>query len=332
MVEEKETSGNTVEAVKTGTEEEIVKSTKRKHSAKSTKAAVASVIIGPEANATVKAEAQLAGKMTESQLQKEFKKRAGIIKKQINNIQQSFLVIAFQLYWIKDHEMYAPLGYKNIYEFAEMEYGIGRSSCCNFICIIDNFAERDALGNVVESISECYRNFTSSQLIAMIGMSEEGKKRITPDMSVRLINRIRKQEAQARIGTVRDFGSNAEENEKPVAAAAVASEVETRPNASEKDELPSVPVVSAKENTASSGSKENGKKSMETTAVPAERVAESSGRKRTEPKIVVNTLLAFNSYGTYQKELEHIHALVEGAFKQSQEPVTIKIICEQEIA
>lgn len=219
----KELQENIVDTKKSETEKGTVKKTKKvvkkpekmevsaeSHEVKKTEVAekqekteVTSIAIRPET--------RVDEKVSETQLLKEFKKRAGIIQKQMSNIQKSFLIIAFQLHWIKEHDMYTSMGYKNIYEYAEMEYGIGRSSCGNFICIIDNFAQRDELGNVIERLEEQYQNFTSSQLIAMIGMTEEGKKRITPDMSVRLINRIRKQEAQARIGTIRNFSNGTNE-------------------------------------------------------------------------------------------------------------------------
>lgn len=124
---------------------------------------------------------------------KEFKKRSGIIKKQVGNIENSFLLIAFQLHWIKRTETYKNCEAKNIYDYAENEFGLGRTTCCNLICIVENFAMRDEAGNIVEQIEECYRNFKASQLVAMIGMTDEERKKITPEMSVRTINEMRKQ-------------------------------------------------------------------------------------------------------------------------------------------
>lgn len=357
MVKEKEVQRNPVEIEKMEiaketaekTKGEPKKTVKAKGSVKQDKAAVTSVAIRPET--------QAAGEMSEIRMQKEFKKRAGIIRKQMNSIQQSFLIIAFQFHWIKEHEMYSSMGYKNIYEYAEMEYGIGRSSCGNFICIIENFAKRDELGNVVECIAEQYQNFTSSQLVAMIGMSEEGKKRITPDMSVRLINRIRKQEAQARIGTARAFGgteadkvqntegrevpttvnasvpkdngndNTAGKTKKPVAAA---DTVDAVPDMSGESKLTAAVPVS--ENSAKMDGAENNRKPVVSAdAIFAEKKAEPEAKGK-PPHQIVSTLLSFDSYSIYQKELEHIHSLVADVFKRSKTPVTVKIVCEQGIA
>lgn len=127
----------------------------------------------------------------------EFDKRTNVIKQEMRNIQDSFLVIGFQLHWIKTNNMYRVLNYKNIMDYAEKEFGIKKTTCCNFINIIDTYAERDEHGEVIESIAECYRNFSSSQLIAMLGMPEEMQQQVTPDMTVREINRLRKGEPAA---------------------------------------------------------------------------------------------------------------------------------------
>lgn len=284
----------------------------------------------------VKMEGQVVKQLPESQLQKEFKRRTGIIKKQMNNIQQSFLVIAFQLHWIKEHDMYQSMGFKNIYEFAEIEYGIGRSSCGNLICIIDNYAERDKAGHVIESLPERYRNFTASQLIAMVGMPEESRKRITPDMSVRLINRIRKQEAQARIGTNRIFPADVKTEIVPETP-----KTETVHEVPKADVVPEVPKVdkapeafSDTETVQESSVKSSpatDKEPSAVTATPAKSDAKPGTEKKTEAG-TASTLLTFDSYSNYQKEQEHMHSLVADIFRQSITPVIIKIVCEQGIA
>ncbi|MCI8938364.1 MAG: hypothetical protein HFI44_16245 [Lachnospiraceae bacterium] len=129
-------------------------------------------------------------------MKQEFTERTNVIKQEMRNIQNSFLVIGFQLHWIKNNNMYRVLDYKNIMDYAEKEFGIKKSTCCNFINIIETYAERDGNGEVIESIAECYRNFSSSQLLAMIGMPEEMQQQVTPDMSVRAITRLRKGEPE----------------------------------------------------------------------------------------------------------------------------------------
>lgn len=125
-------------------------------------------------------------------MKQEFQQRALVIKEQMRNIQSAFITIGFQLHWIRENNMFRVLNYKNIYEYAEKECNIKKTTCGNLICIIENYAERDENGEVIESIADCYRNYSASQLVAMLGMPEELKEQVTPDMSVRAINRLRK--------------------------------------------------------------------------------------------------------------------------------------------
>lgn len=246
------------------------------------------------------------GQLPDVQLQKEYKKRCSIIRKQVSNIQNSFLTIAFQLYWIREHNMFRLEGCKNIYDYAEKEYGIGRTSCCNLVCIVEHFASRDEKGNVIESIAECYQNFTASQLVAMIGMSEEGKKQVTPDMSVRAINRMRKEEQAKALP---------EADSTPIA---VTEAVITGTNG-EPDKTVAATVHASEAVAATAHVSEANPNAPQAAAVP---VAEPEQAKQTD------TLLAFESYAAYQKELERIDTMVERAFKKSKRPVLVKIICE----
>ena len=239
------------------------------------------------------------GQLPDTQLQKEYKKRCSIIRKQMGNIQNSFLTIAFQLHWIYEHSMFRLEGCKNIYDYAEKEYEIGRTSCHNFLKIVEHFAARDENGNIIESIADCYQNFTAYQLVAMIGMSEDGKKQVTPDMSVRAIDRLRKAE-QARA-----LPSPAS------APIAVTEAVVTGGNGEADKTVPA--TVHASEASPDA---------------PRHDSAQPAAPAGAEPARQVDTLLTFDSYTAYQKELERIDTMVERAFKKSKRPITVKIICE----
>lgn len=139
-------------------------------------------------------------------LSREFNRRSGIIEKNLASIENSFLTIAFNLHWIKRNNMHKQAGYKNIYEYAECVHGIGRTSCSNLICIVENFAERDEKGEVVEKIAECYRKFKQSQLVAMMGLSPDQIAKIDENTSVREISRM-KQEKEV----VQDDGSDGDD-------------------------------------------------------------------------------------------------------------------------
>lgn len=131
------------------------------------------------------------------EIKKEFKRRANIIGREMNRIEDSYVSIAFQLYWIRENKAYKLMDSKNVYEFAENEFNIKKSTCGNLIGIIENFSKKDEAGNALEELDEKYKTFKMSQLVAMLSMSDKARIEITSDMSVRAINQKKKECAKA---------------------------------------------------------------------------------------------------------------------------------------
>jgi hypothetical protein len=119
-----------------------------------------------------------------SEIVKEMDKRRKSITSELSKVESSFTKIAFNLYWIKDHDAFKALGYKNIYDFAKVEFGIARGTCNNFINVVNRFAKR-VDGAVVEQIDDCYKGFKSSQLILMLDLSDSDIKKLDMGLSVR---------------------------------------------------------------------------------------------------------------------------------------------------
>ncbi len=114
----------------------------------------------------------------------EISKRSKVIKTELGKVESCFSKIAFNLHWIYENNAYKPLGYKNVYDFAKVEFGIARGTCNNFISVVDRFAKR-VNGEVVEQIDDCYKGFKSSQLILMLDLSDEDIKKLDCGLSVR---------------------------------------------------------------------------------------------------------------------------------------------------
>lgn len=123
---------------------------------------------------------------------KEVSARGKAIRQELRKVDSAFESIAFNLYWFYDKKAFEAVGYKNIYDMASKEFGIARGTTNNFINVVDRFAERDENGTVVEKISENFRDFKSSQLIAMLGKTNEELEDISPEMSVRDIKKALK--------------------------------------------------------------------------------------------------------------------------------------------
>lgn len=120
---------------------------------------------------------------------KEARKRNASISKSLNNVQSSFTRIAFDLYWMYSVSAFGLLGYKNIYDYAAKEHGIARATCSDFIHIVERFAMRDDAGNVLEEIRPELKNYQSSKLIALLGVTDAQLTEFSVDMSVRDIKK-----------------------------------------------------------------------------------------------------------------------------------------------
>lgn len=161
-------------------------------------------------------EAKKAQELKDIETLKEARKRNASISKSLNNVQSSFTRIAFDLYWMYSTSAFGLLGYKNIYDCAAKEHGIARGTCSDFIHIVERFAKRDDAGNVLEEIRPELKDYQSSKLIALLGVTDAQLTEFSVDMSVRDIKKKVKElhgEAQdeAQDETVESDTSNGKE-------------------------------------------------------------------------------------------------------------------------
>lgn len=283
-------------------------------------------------------------------MKQEFQQRSQVIKEQMRNIQNAFITIGFQLHWIRENNMYRVLNYKNIYDYAEKEYGIKRTTCCNFICIIENYAERDENGEVVESIADCYRNYSASQLVAMLGMPEEMKQQVTPDMSVRAITRLRKGETEKPVAAetvltevavpAKDGVEDAADAKTPVPGQEARTDGLETPETADVQETDSTvekfPEISD-DDTAAAVEKEvravEIPAAVEDTAEETETAGSETdgGRQPGQPEGTdsdVSTLAEIDSYSDFQSMADELDLIMKHVFSGS-DPVRVKIVCVQ---
>jgi hypothetical protein len=265
-------------------------------------------------------------------MKQEFSERSQIIREQMRNIQNAFITIGFQLHWIRENNMFRVLNYKNVYDYAEKEYGLKKTTCCNFISIIENYAERDENGEVIESIADCYRNYSASQLVAMLGMNEDMRQQVTPDMSVRAINRLRKGEPEP--GTVETSPAPVEEpepvkkpetekdaenpfmEEEPVQDDTVREE---EPEAEEMQEAES-PETAEDDTVREEGPEDTGDVQMDADVRELPEKAVPDGN--------VGTLAEIDSYSDYQSMADELDLLMRNVFAEDAS-VRVKIVCVQ---
>lgn len=134
-------------------------------------------------------EAKKAQELKDIETLKEARKRKASISKSLNNVQSSFTRIAFDLYWMYSASAFGLLGYKNIYDYAAKEHGIARGTCSDFIHIVERFAIRDEHGNILEEIRPELKDYQSSKLIALLGVTDAQLTEFSVGMSVRDIKK-----------------------------------------------------------------------------------------------------------------------------------------------
>ena len=271
-------------------------------------------------------------------MKQEFQRRAQVIKEQMRNIQNAFITIGFQLHWIRENNMFRVLNYRNVYEYAEKECGIKRTTCCNLICIIENYAERDENGEVIESIADCYHNYSASQLVAMLGMPEELKGQVSPDMSVRAINRLKKGEPEP--GTVAASPA-------PVEEPAPVKEPEKEPDLEKEAENPTAEEEDLSDDTVHEEGQETGEmqeaESPGTAEVGAARLEEPEDTETMETEnhgddaeghtweaanSEGDTLVEIDSYTDYQSMADELDLIMRHVFATTA-AVRVKIVCVQ---
>lgn len=123
---------------------------------------------------------------------KELDKRAKTIRTELGKVESSFLKIGFNLTWIYENGSFKALGYDTIYDLAKKEFNIARGTCNNFINVVQRFGVRLDDNTIGYALLPEFKDFKSSQLIQMLGMSDEELKAINKDMSVRDIKKLKK--------------------------------------------------------------------------------------------------------------------------------------------
>ncbi len=110
-----------------------------------------------------------------------------IIKEKLQNMSRDFVAIGFYLKLIRDKSLFLEDGYKSIWEFAEDNYGIKRSTASRWMAMNDRFSKN---GNT-PILSEEYISFGKSQMQEMLYLNDKQMEEVKPDMTAREIRGIR---------------------------------------------------------------------------------------------------------------------------------------------
>lgn len=119
------------------------------------------------------------------------------INSELEKAEKCYLNIAFKLHKIYSKKLYAIDNFQNIYDFAESMFHLAKGTCNNYINIVERFGDYSSdEKNVISFTGKLkpeYEKFSSSKLIAMLGLPENILRTISPDMTVREIKEIKRE-------------------------------------------------------------------------------------------------------------------------------------------
>ncbi|MGN0409420.1 MAG: hypothetical protein ACI4E3_03330 [Candidatus Fimousia sp.] len=100
---------------------------------------------------------------------------------------QNFVAIGYMLKRIEGEEAYLQDGYETIYDFAQKEYGLGRSTTSRFMAINTKYS----IGGNSKELQDRYKEFSSSALTEMLNMTDQDISLISANSTVKEIREVK---------------------------------------------------------------------------------------------------------------------------------------------
>lgn len=113
-----------------------------------------------------------------------------IIREKLKSMSRTFIAAGFYLRLIRDTEGYKEDGYKDIWEFAEDQYGIKRSTTSRWMAMNEKFSD----GGNSPFLAEEFSGFGKSQLQEMLYLDDKQMEDVAPGMTVKEIRELREPE------------------------------------------------------------------------------------------------------------------------------------------
>ena len=120
-----------------------------------------------------------------------------ILREKLDYMKKNFIAAGYYMKYIRDRELFREDGYESIWEFAEDNYGIKKSTASRWMAMNDKFSQ----GGNSPVLAEEFRDFEKSQLQEMLYLDDKQIETVTPDMTVKEIREVRKPEPLSAYGT-----------------------------------------------------------------------------------------------------------------------------------
>ena len=120
-----------------------------------------------------------------------------ILREKLDYMKKNFIAAGYYMKYIRDHELFREDGYESIWEFAEDNYGIKKSTASRWMSMNDKFSQ----GGNSPVLAEEFRDFEKSQLQEMLYLDDKQIETVTPGMTVKEIREARKPDPLSAYGT-----------------------------------------------------------------------------------------------------------------------------------
>lgn len=119
-----------------------------------------------------------------------FEEAKAFIRANIISVSRSSVAIGYYLKYVRDRELFIQDGYSSVWDFADAEYGISKSTASRFMSINDRFSQ----GGNTPHVDQEFKDFSRSQLQEMLYLTDEQLEQVTPQTQIKQIREIRSTE------------------------------------------------------------------------------------------------------------------------------------------
>lgn len=111
------------------------------------------------------------------------------IRANLKSVARSVVAVGYYLKSVRDRSLWmdAEQGYESVWDFAQTEFGLSKSTASRYMAINDRFSE----GGNSPLIMEQYAELSKSQLQEMLYISDQQAEKVTPDTTVLEIRQMR---------------------------------------------------------------------------------------------------------------------------------------------
>lgn len=108
------------------------------------------------------------------------------------DLKKKYMALGFHLDEFVINQYYRDFGFDNIYDFAMENLGLDRSAVSRCISVWQTFADRNKSGMPTMFVDSNFADYSYSQLVEMLSIPEEERKKISPNLTIKQIREFKK--------------------------------------------------------------------------------------------------------------------------------------------